>query len=144
MGRYIQWDDVIGRYADAAQLKPGEAVNTYVVPDAEDEVDARLAVRYTVPFTPAPALVQGLCIDLAYYKLTYTRDTADKLWKYLENRFKALVNGDMILTTSAGTLGTTYSFASNSYRSAFGPDDPLNWSPSVDKQSDASDERTYD
>lgn len=133
MGRYINWADVTGRYGDFAKGPDATQAAASFIPQAEAEVDGRLAVKYTVPFSPAPNapyLVQDLCIDLAYYKATIRQETSKAIGDSLESRFKAIIDGTLLLTTSSGTLvseqGAT-AWVSNSYHSSFGPDSEVNW-----------------
>lgn len=134
MGRYITWADVTGRYTDFAKGPDATVANQWYVPQAEAEVDARLAVKYSVPFSPAPYLVQDLSIDLAYYKATIRQESSKLLKEYIDERFAALIDGTMVLTNSLGVVGATgnFAWASNSYHSSFGLDGETNWN--VDSQ----------
>lgn len=129
MGRYIDWADVTGRYNDFAKGPDASVANASYVPQAEAEVDARLAAKYTVPFSPAPYLVKDLCIDLAYYKATIRQESSKAIKDYIDERFKAILDGSIVLTSSDGVVPVTgnYAWASNSYHSSFGLDDPVLW-----------------
>lgn len=129
MGRYIDWADVTGRYGDFAKGPGAGEAQASFIPQAEAEVDARLAVKYTVPFSPAPYLVQDLCIDLAYYKATIRQESSKLIKDYIDARFKDIIDGTMILTNSAGLIAATgnFAWASNSYHSSFGLDSEVNW-----------------
>lgn len=143
MGRYIDWAYVTGRYGDFAKGPDATKAGSYFVNMAESEVDARLAPKYSVPFTPAPLLVQDLCIDLAYYKATIRQDSSKAIKEYIDERFKGLLDGTILLTNSGGVIDQTgnLAWASNSYHSSFGPDADVNWR--VDSQwiQDAQDAR---
>jgi phage gp36-like protein len=129
MGRYINWADVTGRYVDFAKGPDALIAEAAFVPHAEAEVDARLAPKYSVPFSPAPYLVKDLSIDLAYYKATIKQESAKALKEYIDARFEAIIGGTLILTTSAGPVASLSGggWASNSYHSSFGLDDDVNW-----------------
>jgi phage gp36-like protein len=129
MGRYINWADVTGRYVDFATGPDASIAEAAFVPHAEAEVDARLAPKYSVPFTPAPYLVKDLSIDLAYYKATIKQKGSEALKVYIDARFKAIIDGTLILTTSAGPVASLSGggWASNSYHSSFGLDNEINW-----------------
>lgn len=130
MGRYITWADVTGRYGDYAKGPDATQAAASFIPQAEAEVDGRLAVKYTVPFSPAPYLVQDLCIDLAYYKATIRQEGSKSIGESLEARFKAIIDGTLLLTTSSGTViseDSATAWVSNSYHSSFGPDSEVNW-----------------
>lgn len=143
MGRYINWADVTGRYGDFAKGPDATVAAASFIPQAEAEVDGRLAPKYTVPFSPAPYLVQDLCIDLAYYKATIRQEGSKIIGESLEKRFKAIIDGTLLLTTSAGTVaedGAT-AWVSNSYHSSFGPDSEVNWRVDSNWINDAMDAR---
>lgn len=145
MGRYIDWAAVVDRYKTiAATTGETDIENSYLL-QAEDEVDARLAVRYTVPFTPVPGVVADLCTDLTYYKIKLGSEHADKVWEYLERRFAAITSGTLLLTVSGTVVPTVFgadgSFNTDPYRSSFGPDSAPNWSPDPNWVRNAKGER---
>jgi len=129
MGRYIDWKDVADSYPDWPKAASANSVGNLWIPRAEDEVDARLAPKYTVPFTPVPGVVRDLAIDLAYYKLVFASDKGKALWESLKERFESILDGSMLLTTSAGALGTGDRAWSThqSYPTQFGVDSDVNW-----------------
>lgn len=146
MARYIQWNDVTDRYADAAKHAAGaESMKTNYINGAEDEVDARCAVRYTTPFTPVPGIIRDLCVDLAYFKLTVKQRDPDEdsLKKYIDERFEGILNGTILLTTSGTVLGAQEQAWSSGqdFSSSFGVDDVTNWSVSSNWQQDFEDRR---
>lgn len=129
MSRYIEWDDVANTYPDWAKAVSANTVGNLWIPRAEDEVDGRLAPRYTVPFTPVPGLVRDLCIDLAYYKLVFASDKGKELGAILDARFKAILDGSLVITSSLGQLDTgerAWSTHQN-YPTQFGVDQDINW-----------------
>lgn len=129
MGRYINWADVTAKYVDFAKGPDASLAGEHHVPQAEAEVDGRLAPKYSVPFTPAPYLIKDLCVDLAYYKATIRQEGSEKIKKYIDDRFKAIIDGTLVLTTSAGPVSVAggLAWASNSYHSSFGMDSEINW-----------------
>jgi phage gp36-like protein len=130
MGRYISWADVTARYVDFAKGPDALAAEVAFVPHAEAEVDGRLGAIYTVPFSPAPYLIKDLCIDMAYYKATIKQESSKAIWDSLERRFKAIIDGTLVLTNSAGLVAGSSAggaWASNSYHSAFGFDNEVLW-----------------
>lgn len=150
MPRYVDWSDVVRRYRKVAAEHAEADANLAFVEPAEDEVDARLASRYAVPFIPgslnAPGLVRDLAIDLAYYKMIWQTEAGDKLIKQLNERFDKISKGEILLTTSVGIvdMASATAWTDKNYRTSFGPDDPLNWSVSSAWQGDAASERFYD
>jgi hypothetical protein len=133
MGRYIDWVDVSNAYPDWSETVSANSVGNLWIPRAEDYVDGRLsAAGYSVPFSPTPGLVRDLCIDVAYWKLAFASEKGEKLGKILEDTFKAIADGDLVITNSAGSLGTSERAWSThqDYPTQFGVDDPANWAVS--------------
>lgn len=143
MGRYIDWADVTGRYPDFAKGPDSTVAEAAFVPQAEAEVDARLAPKYTVPFSPAPYLIKDLCVDLAYYKATIKQESSKPIKEYIDDRFKAIIDGTLVLTNSDGIVAQTgnLAWASNSYHTSVGPDSEVNWRISSQWIQDVQDER---
>lgn len=144
MGRYINWPDVTNRYADAAKIAGAETVNSAWLFGAEAEIDARLAFRYTVPFSPAPDIVRDLCIDLLYARMTFRQEGSDKLYERVLDTIKEIVAGTLPIPGAEPASRAGYAWASNSYRSVFGPDAPEEWSPSAGAIEDAALDRLGD
>ena len=77
MALYCDLDDIRDVLTrDAALTAPEEQNNGSTLDeenlaaarsDAQDEIDARLALRYTVPFAPVPDLIRRLTIAIAAY-----------------------------------------------------------------------------
>lgn len=134
MGRYILWSDVTARYNDFAKGPDASVAEAAFVPQAEAEVDGRLGVKYSVPFSPAPYLVKDLTIDLAYYKATIRQESSKLIKEYIDQRFEAIIDGTLVLSNSLGAVAGTgnFAWASNSYHSSSGLDSPVNWA--VDSQ----------
>lgn len=145
MGRYINWDDVSGRYPDVARVSGAETISSYWLSYAEAEVDARLAVRYTTPFTPtAPDIVKDLAIDVTYYKMTLRQKGSELIKASIDDRYAALINGTMAVPTSYDTA-TSIAWseqAQTGYHTAFGPDSELNWTPSSSYIADVETQRS--
>lgn len=129
MGRYIKWDDVSNAYPDWAEAVSANSVGNLWIPRAEDEVDARLAPKYAVPFTPVPGVVRDLCIDLAYFKLVFASEKGKALGEILKDRFQSILDGDMVITTSGSQLdsGERSWSTHQEYPTQFGVDNPINW-----------------
>jgi phage gp36-like protein len=143
MSRYINWAHVTGRYGDFAKGPDATQATSYFVDMAESEVDARLAPKYAVPFSPVPQMVQDLCIDLTYYKATIRQESSKTIKEYIDERFKGLLDGTIMLTTSGGIVeqAGNLAWASNSYHSSFGPDAEVNWNVDSQWVQDAQDAR---
>ncbi|CAB4169993.1 Bacteriophage Mu, Gp36 [uncultured Caudovirales phage] len=141
MGRYTDWDHLVGKYQDAAKIADASQANTYFIHQAEDEVDAWMASRYTVPFSSNVShAVKDICTDLAYYKMTWRQKDSEKLYAYIEKRVNAFVNGTMVLTDASGNVfggGDAPWATSDNYSATFGVDNVLNWQVSSNAQYDA-------
>lgn len=144
MGRYIDWTLVANRYPDAAKITGAEVVNSAWLFGAEAEIDARLAPRYTVPFSPAPDLVKDLCADLLYAKMTSRQEGSKIIYDRVLATIKEIIAGTLTIPGALPSAEGIISTASNSYRSAFGVDDPVNWSRSQSQIDDTQRERDWD
>lgn len=143
---YINWADLVARYKKVAEdYDEDESVKGFIE-GAEGEIDARLAVRYTVPFNPVPAIIKDLAIDMAYYRMYWKSDGEGQLRDFIERRIGALVTGSATIVVSGTNLSPDVSAWSDrsGVRSVFGPDDPTNYSVSEDWQRDAQLERLND
>lgn len=80
------------------------AVVQDAIDDAASEIDTYLAGRYLLPLSPAPKVLNGVCCDIARYRLCggETRDTEEirTRYKYATNFLQRVASGDI-------TLGTT-------------------------------------
>jgi phage gp36-like protein len=141
MGRYTSFELVAGRYPSVANYKSGApAAESHLITGAEAEVDARLARKYTVPFTGTiPSLVVDLATDLAYLRMSRMSKESKPVYDHVQKLFELLADGTMILTDYSGAAlnhGDS-AWCSTSYHSAFGPDSPANWQVSYDQVHDA-------
>lgn len=145
MGRYTNWDTLVGKYPDAAKIVDASQANSYFIHQSEDEVDAWLAPRYSTPFSNNVShSVKDLVTDLAYYKMTWRQKDSEKLYSYIEKRINSFVNGTMVLTDAAGNVfsdGESPWATSDGYSATFGVDDVLNWQVSSTAQYDAEQSR---
>lgn len=144
MGRYIDWQHLTNRYPDAAKMAGAETVHSGWLFGVEAEVDARLSIRYTVPFSPAPDLVKDLCVDLLYARMTARQEGSEVIYERVMGLFKEIIAGTIVLPGVDPVGGNGRTFASNSYRTAFGTDDPANWSRSAAELTDQAFERQWD
>lgn len=148
MGRYTNPALVSGRYKAAAM--PGNDMESYFITGAEAQLDGVLAKRFYnyMPFTPAvPPYLVDLATDMTYLRIKPFDKTSAELASSIKSRLDALYNGTVELVNVDGTILTdvsNFSYAENTYRSRFGPDDPTNWSVSSSQQEDAQTERIGD
>jgi len=63
--------DVLTRDAAADEQNNGSTLDEEnlqaAIADAQSEIDAKLALRYTVPFSPVPDLIKRICVAIAAY-----------------------------------------------------------------------------
>ena len=63
------------------------------IDDAQAEIDSRLALRYTVPFSPVPDLIKRICVAIAAYladlNFRENRDMASELNPILQRYQRA-------------------------------------------------------
>jgi phage gp36-like protein len=144
---YATWQDLAARYKKAAEMVDAEEAALGFIDGAEADVNARLAVRYTVPFDPTPPAVKDIVIDLAWYKMTWEQQTSDKLYEYINKRLDALACGSATLVSSTGVIATNDVLPWSDMqdrRTVFGIDDPINYSVSNEWLNDEAEERNND
>jgi phage gp36-like protein len=126
---YIDWSDLSNRYPDVPKIVGAGEANTYAIADAEAYINARLAPKYTTPFTPCPQEVKTLCADYAYWRLAWRQKGVDIIGKSIEDRLTAILNGTMLLTTSGAAIaaGGDAAWVDTDYHTSFGPDSEVNW-----------------
>lgn len=150
MGRYIAWTDVANRYRSIPADGYDSGQLDAFIADAESEVDARLALKYAVPFdatTACPGLVRSLCIDTVFCRVAWAQDGTKKVQDRVDKLIKGILDGTILLSNSGGLLSggnDVQASTSNAYRSVFGPDDPIFWSRSLSQTEDAQSERDGD
>lgn len=145
MGRYINWEMVVGKYPDVPKIADATRAESYFIHASEHEVDAWLGARYTTPFSSnVSQAVKDICVDLAYYKMIWRQKDSMPLYKYVRERCDAFINGTMVLTDASGNIlagGEAPWSTSDGYSATFGVDDVLNWAVSSVAQYDAESAR---
>lgn len=141
--RTTKWKDVSLDNVDATQME--NAAKT-----AHDYINARLAKRYTVPFTSVPALVVEISdIFTVDNAKTYTgghKRVTKGVWSEIvaraERWLDMLASGDMLLpgVTPTATAGGLWSSTEGEAR-VFNNDDVDNWGADPDQLSRIADER---
>lgn len=129
MGRYIVWEDLVGKYKSVGKDFDASLANSNWIPAAEGEVDGYVGGIYSVPFTPVPYVIRDLAIDICYYKMTYTEQNQDKLYKYIQDRIEAINNRTLVLTSSGVSFEALplVSLSTSGFPSSFGMDDATNY-----------------
>lgn len=129
MGRYIDWADIANRYPDVAKIGGSEAVSSYWLNYVEAEIDARLAVRFTTPFTPtAPDVIKDVIIDMTYYRMTMRQKGSEVLKNSIDERISGMIDGTLYI--SSGVTESTVAWSEQDktgYHTSFGPDNEIDW-----------------
>lgn len=143
MGRYINWADVVGRYPEVATLGGADELSSSHIVYAEAFVDGVLRSHYTTPFSGTNMVVKDLTIDVCYYRAAGRKiDDAVSVWSAFWANVKLIKKGELTMVDDNGNVieqtrvqPVIYSNV-QSYHSAFGSDDPINWSVDRDQQCD--------
>jgi len=108
MGRYCTASDCYLRYNDIYSVNSDvDAVDSGFIFFAEHELDARLSKQFTVPFSSDNITAKDLAIDMTYLRAgNIGKDEEDELSDRIDKRIKDLLNGDMDMIVSSGTLVT--------------------------------------
>jgi hypothetical protein len=151
LGRYINWDDVVGRYSQINKHGGAADIGSNFIQYAEAEVDARLASCYSVPFVSGvgstPITVKDLAIDVTYLKATI--GAKSKAWDQIKNsvndRIKMICNGDSQIVGPGGDplaqiAGTIWG-SNEDYHPIFGMGDTLDFVVDSDRIDDEDDAR---
>jgi len=105
MGRYIDWNDVAGRYPRISERGGANEVGSAYIDYAEVEIEGRLT-KFTKPFSSNNLTVKDLAIDLTYAKMMTTRDSekATEMRDILDARMTRLNSGEEDMMTSSGDI----------------------------------------
>lgn len=148
MGRYIEWDDVVDRYPELNTLGGADELGPAYIDYAESFVDGLLSDKYTVPFSNNNMVIRDLAIDYVYYRAArFKFEDAASVQSAFFGVIAMIKNGDLNMVDTSGEVITgiekimgIYS-TTESYHTAFGIDDPINWRISSDQMSDVQDSR---
>ncbi len=133
----------------------GSAIVSRHITNAEAMVNAFVAARYSLPFSPVPPLLTSLTEQLAAYETIKSSTWMDPKQKnaYLDEFRKAndilkgLMEGTIKLTYTDGSLvpvNSTMRFKSSTdgYTPIFGRDDPRSWERDENEVSDTEASRS--
>src|SRR3990167_4527503 len=104
MGRYINWDDVVGRYRELGKEQGSDEISSGHIYYAKQDVDGYLGGGYTTPFSVNNVTAQDLAIDFTYVRMsrrTKPKD-AEAVFKALMDRVASLRSGAMSMVTTSG------------------------------------------
>lgn len=121
MAVYATIADLVRRYGEAEiqQLTdrldpPAGAIDAVVAErallDADAEIDAYLAARYSVPMTPAPAVIGRLACDIARFRLWEDRASDEVRRRYEDARrvLEAIAAGRVSFAAAAAAAGVAH------------------------------------
>lgn len=148
MGRYIEWDDVVDRYPELNSIGGADEFGPTYVDYAEAFVDGALSDKYTVPFSNNNMTIKDLCIDYCYwragrFKLADAADVQSAFFgtvKMIKDGFLNLINTSGEVISGAEKVMGIHS-STESYHTAFGIDDPINWRVDSDQIDAVQDSR---
>jgi phage gp36-like protein len=133
---------------------PGALIFSRYINDAEAEINAAVAGKYSMPFATVPPLLRSLAGNLAAGYAIRNGFSVDSLRRnqYLDDYKRSfellekLASGDMKLTMTDGSLApvnATGRFLSSTenYTPIFGLDDPDQWTRDEDEINDQEDAR---
>jgi phage gp36-like protein len=87
--------------------KVGDAkeVSSAFINMAEAELDSRLGVKYTVPFSDNNVTAKSISIDLSYLLMATTRSkNYDRIKERTDKWIEQLVKSEAVMVTDSGTL----------------------------------------
>lgn len=110
------WSHVLARYDELSKLPNvgsasavASATQTNLLNTAEAYVHGRLASRYTVPFSSNNLTAIDLIVDAVYVQNNMTRqpEKTKLLKEFLDERIKALIEGQSQMTDASGAVVAT-------------------------------------
>jgi len=127
MGLYIDWNDLVSRYSSASTKGGGaDEISSSHIIYAENELNGRLAPKFTVPFSSNNLTAKDLSIDLTYLRIgNLNSDNYTKLKDSIDERINRLLAGEENMVDVDGNEiaqsvgGTLYSSTQN-YTPTFG------------------------
>lgn len=131
------WSHVLARYDELSKLPNvgsasavASATQTSILNTAEAYVHGRLAARYAVPFSSNNLTAIDLIVDAVYVQSNLTRqpDKTKLLKDFLDERIKALLEGQAQMTSDSGVVvativGDTVWSSTEAYPPVFGMSD---------------------
>lgn len=106
MGRYISYNDVIGRYPKSTDVGSSTFVESTYIRYSEAWVDGALSPGYSAPFSDNNLTVKDLAIDDTYMKILAFKDPekAALIQDSLDMRVEMLLSGKAQMTLEDGTI----------------------------------------
>lgn len=103
---YISYSELTSRYPAMVDLGSESTVNSAWIYFGEVELNARLASKFSVPFSDAYPVVKDLSIDITYSKYLAQRDheAFKSFQEYIDGRIERLLDGTDNIYTDSGTV----------------------------------------
>lgn len=102
-GNYLDWDHVVARYGEFSTYGATLATSHYITM-AEAELESRLGVKFTVPFSSNNLTAIDIATDMAFIKAARLKGKErQELQKIIDDRIKALIEGDAVMI-AGGTV----------------------------------------
>lgn len=147
MGRYINWDDLVGRYERIAGFEGAEEASSYYITYAEAMVDQKLGSCFTVPFSSNNMTAKNLAIEEAFLiagNLKFEEATKKRDW--LTEQYEALCAGKEVMVTDSGDILTRSDIggawsSTEDYHPVFGMGATVDFIVDQDQLDDEEDER---
>lgn len=140
--------ELLAKYPLASTYS-NEAGRAAFLERAEDAVEGRLAIAFSLPFAESYKLLKDLILDESYRLLIVGREGLDSFAKDLATRtsetIKGLVDGSIAFITAAGAAVYASSSASigsttRDYKPPFDMRDEIDQHIDTDQQDDAEDD----
>jgi len=101
----IQEADLIELTDDAGVGAVDASVVARAIADADAEIDSYCGSRYTVPFSPVPAMIRKQSVDIAIYNLHSRRAVMGKIAEDRQKRYDSAVRFLRDVSKGLITLG---------------------------------------
>jgi len=126
---YIEWDDVVSRYASVNRVGGAEEVSSAHIVYAESELNGRLSPKFTVPFSSNNFTAKDLSIEMTYVRIgNLNIEDRETLQKSIDDRIQRLLDGEENMMDTDGavlqqSVGGTLWSSSQDYVPTFGHGD---------------------
>lgn len=127
MGRYCTSSDCASRYERLTTVANSWTIviNSHFIFYAENELDSKLASKFTVPFSSNNVTVKDLSIDMTYIRAGNLKaEEREELMEHVKYRINGLLDGSLSMLTTSGDaiagVGETVWSNTQGYHPVFG------------------------
>lgn len=123
---YIGWDDVMLRYPSIADVGGSKEVGSAHIQYAENELNGRLAPKFTIPFSSNNQTAKDLSIEMTYLRIgNFNTKEREALKTSIDERIVRLLDGDENMVDDTGntiqqSVGGTVWSNTKDYTPTFG------------------------